>query len=225
MLGLVYNTPGHETTLEPMRPAVRGELARFLFNMVEAVKVMPSDKLKEEIAPAPKKVAEPKKANGFVLDNVYYDEEYAVIPKGTIIPLTINKCLNAKNVQEGETFIARTPFNFVTREKYVVLPIGVQINGKVHKVKRPHRFFQNGYMALTTSNVVNEVPGNPEMKIVAGLGEREADMRIIRNDPYLTRTRYNVVQGQNMYIHKGQRVDFILLEPLRVKIYNVEEDM
>ena len=47
-----------------------------------------------------------------------------------------------------------------------------------------------------------------------------ADMRLIRNDPYLTRTRYNVVQGQNMYIHKGQRVEFVLLEPIRVKIFN-----
>ena len=80
-------------------------------------------------------------------------------------------------------------------------------------------------MALTTSNVLTEVKGNPNMKIVASLGEREADMRIIRNDPYLTRTRYNVIQGQNMYIHKGQRVDFVLLEPLRVKIFNVEEEI
>jgi hypothetical protein len=221
MLGLVYNTPGHETTLEPNRHAVRGELARFLFNMMEAVKVMPSEKLQEEQAPK-KKYLEPKKADGYILDNVYYDEEYAVIPEGTILPLTVQKCINAKEAQEGETFIARTPFNFVTREKYVVIPIGVQIDGKVHKVTRPLRFVKNGYMALTTSNILDD-KGNPDMKIVATLGERDADMRIIRNDPYLTRTRYNVVQGQNMYIHKGQRVNFVLLEPLRVKIYNVEE--
>lgn len=225
MLGLVYNTPGHETTLEPNRYAVRGELAKFLFNMMEAVKVMPSDKIKNELPQTPaKKYAEPKKANGFVLDNVYYDEEYAVIPEGTVIPLTVQKCINTKTAKEGETFIARTPYNFVTREKYVVLPIGLNIDGKVHKIERPHRFFQNGYMALTTSNVLDD-KGNPDMKIVAGLGEREADMRIIRNDPYLTRTRYNVVKGQNMYIHKGQRVDFVLLEPLRVKIFNVEEEI
>ena len=170
------------------------------------------------------KYAEPKKANGYILDNVYYDEEYAVIPEGTILPLTVQKCINAKTVQEGETFIARTPYNFVTREKYVVIPIGVEIDGKVHKVKRPHRFMQNGYMALQTSNILDD-KGNPDIKIVASLAERDADMRIIRNDPYLTRTRYNVAQGQNMYIHKGQRLDFVLLEPLRVKIFNVEEEI
>ena len=186
MLGLVYNTPGHETTLEPMRHATRGELARFIFNMMEAVKVVPSDKIKDELPKA--KIAEPKKADGFILDNVYYDEEYAVIPEGTVLPLTINKCINTKTAKEGETFIARTPFNFVTREKYVVIPIGVQIDGKVHKVERPHRFIQNGYMALTTTNILDD-KGNPDMKIVATLGERDADMRIIRNDPYLTRTR------------------------------------
>ncbi|MBQ7287844.1 MAG: S-layer homology domain-containing protein [Candidatus Gastranaerophilales bacterium] len=220
MLGLVYNLPGHETTLEPNRHALRGELARFLFNMMEAVKTMPSEKLKEDMPKAP----EPKKADGYILDNVYYDEEYAVIPEGTILPLTVQKCINTKTAKEGETFIARTPFNFVTREKYVVIPIGVQIDGKVHKVERPHRFIQNGYMALTTSNILDD-KGNPDMKIVATLGERDADMRIIRNDPYLTRTRYNVVRGQNMYIHKGQRVNFVLLEPLRVKILKEADDI
>jgi len=218
MLGLVYNTPGHETTLEPMRPATRGELARFVFNMMNAVKVIPSDKLKEEV----KKPAEPKKANGYILDNVYYDEDYAVIPEGTVLPLTVDKCLNARKVKEGETFIARTPFNFVTREKYLLLPVGIKIDGRVHKVQRPLRFIKNGYMALTTQNVLDS-KGLPEMKIAAGLGERVADMRIIRNDPYLTRTRYNVVKGQNEYIHKGQRVNFVLLEPLRIKIFNRDD--
>ncbi|MBR2069087.1 MAG: S-layer homology domain-containing protein [Candidatus Gastranaerophilales bacterium] len=226
MLGLVYNTPGHETTLEPNRPATRGELAKLLFGMVEAAKKIPSDKIKDDIdiepEPAVKKPAEPKKADGYILDNVYYDEEYAVIPEGTVLPLTVDKCLNARVVKEGETFVARTPFNFVTREKYIVLPVGVQIAGKVHKVQRPTRFIKNGYFWLTTSNVLDD-KGNPDMKLVAGLGERKADMRIIRNDPYLTRTRYNVIKGQNEYIHKGQRVMFTLLEPLRVKIFNRDD--
>ncbi len=223
MLGLVYNTPGHETTLEPNRPATRGELAKLLFGMVEAAKKIPAEQIKDEIDIVPeKKPVEPKKADGYILDNVYYDEEYAVIPEGTVLPLTVDRCLNAKVVKEGETFIARTPFNFVTREKYVVIPIGVQITGKVHKVQRPTRLIKNGYFWLTTSNVLDD-KGNPDMKLVAGLGERKADMRIIRNDPYLTRTRYNVVRGQNEYIHKGQRVEFTLLEPLRVRIFNPDE--
>ena len=132
--------------------------------------------------------------------------------------------MNAKRVKEGERFIARAPYNFVTREKYIVIPVGVQVNGYVHKVIRPLRFFRNGYMALRTDNILDD-KGIPEMKIVATLGEREADMRIIRNDPYLTRTRYNVIKGQNMYIHKGQRVNFVLLEPLRVKIFNVDDEI
>ncbi len=220
MLGIVYNTPGHEHTLEPMRPATRGELAKFVFNMMTYVKEIPSEKIKEEV----KKPAEPKKADGYILDNVYYDEEYAVIPKGTVLPMTVDKCLNAKKVQEGETFVARAPFNYVTREKYVVVPVGVQVDGKVHKVKRPLRFFKNAYMALTMSNVIDN-KGQKDLKLMPGLAERDADMRIVRNDPYLTRTRYNIIKGQNEYIHKGQRVNFVLLEPLRVKIFNVDEDI
>lgn len=223
MLGLVYNTPGHEHTLEPMRPAVRGELAKFLFNMLEAVKKIPSEKIKEELPPAPPaKKAEPKKADGFILDNVYYDEEYAVIPEGTILPLTIDRCMNAKKAHEGDEFTARSPYNFVTREKYIVVPVGVRINGKVIKVKRPLKFVKNGEMALYIDNVI-DTKDMPDLKIMQAVGERKADMRIIRNDPYLTRTRYNVIEGQNMYIHKGQRINFILLEPLRVKIFNRDD--
>lgn len=221
MLGLVYNTPGHETTLEPMRAATRGELAKFVFGMVDAVQKIPSDKLKTE-KKKPVKKGPRKASKGYVLDNVYYDEEYAVIPEGTVLPLSINECLNAKKVKEGEKFIARTPYNFVTREKYIVLPVGIQMDGTVHKVTRPARFLRNGYMALTTNNIL-DAKGNPDMKVVATLGERKADMRIIRNDPYLTRIRYNIIKGQNMYIHKGQRVDFVLLEPLRVKLFEIEE--
>ena len=77
-------------------------------------------------------------------------------------------------------------------------------------------------MALQTTNVTDN-KGYDDLNIIAGVGERDADMRVIRNDPYLTRTRYNVIHGQNEYIHAGQRVDFILLEPIRVKIFNRDE--
>ena len=59
------------------------------------------------------------------------------IPEGTILPLTVDRCLNAKKVKEGQVFIARTPFNFVTREKYILIPVGVKMDGQVIKVRRP----------------------------------------------------------------------------------------
>ena len=220
MLGLVYNTPGHETTFEPNRFATRGELARFVFNMLNVKKEQEAQKA--AIEKQAEKPAEPKKAEGYVLDNVYYDENYAVIPEGTVLPLTIDKCLNSKKAQEGETFIARAPFNFVTREKYVVIPVGTQADGQVHKVRRPFKFFKNGYFALTTSKVIDS-KGFKDLTVLPALGERDADRRIIRNDPYLTRIRYNIIKGQNEYIHKGQRVDFVLLEPIRVQIFNRDD--
>ena len=42
------------------------------------------------------------------------------------------------------------------------------------------------------SNLIAEANKDIINMVFATLGEREADMRIIRNDPYLTRTRYNV---------------------------------
>ena len=42
----------------------------------------------------------------------------------------------------------------------------------------------------------------------------ELDVDVIAN---------TVVKGQNEYIHKGQRVNFVLLEPLRLTIFNRDD--
>ena len=108
----------------------------------------------------------------------------------------------------------------------ILIELGCQVSGSDAKdsptLDMLKKLGAKIFVGHKAKNILDD-KGMPEMKMVASLGEREADMRIIRNDPYLTRTRYNVVQGQNMYIHKGQRVNFVLLEPLRIKIFNRDD--
>ena len=207
--GLMYNTPGHEHTLEPNREATRGEVAMFLYRMMAQVAITPSEKLADKQRPIIK--------DGYVVENAYFDGDEIVIPAGTILPLGVMECINVQKAKPGDPFIARALVNFVNKDRVLLIPIGTQFSGKVIKVKKPLRFFKNAYIALQTEAVLDR-DGNVLAPAFATLGQKEPDMRLIRGCPHLTKVRYYGTRTQKMWIHKSQRVEFVLQEPLRIKI-------
>ena len=216
--GLMYNTPGHEHTLEPNRPATRGEVAMFIYNMMNQVAIRPSEKLQEKQRPIIK--------DGYVVENAYFDGDEIVIPAGTILPLGVMECINVQKAKVGDPFVARALVNFVNKDRLLLIPIGKQFSGKIVKVEKPLRFIRNAYIALQTEYILDK-NGNVEGPAFATLGQKIADMRLIRGCPHLTKVRYYGTRTQKMWIHKSQRVDFVLQEPLRLKIldnYFIEKD-
>lgn len=207
--GLMYNTPGHEHTLEPNREATRGEVAMFLYKMMAQVAIRPSEKLAEKQRPIIK--------DGYVVENAYFDGDEIVIPAGTILPLGVMECINVQKAKPGDPFIARALVNFVNKDRLLLIPIGTQFSGKVVKTKKPLRFFKNAYIALQTESVLDR-NGNVIASAFATLGQKVPDMRLIRGCPHLTKVRYYGTRTQKMWIHKSQRVEFVLQEPLRIKI-------
>lgn len=206
-LGLMYNTPGHENTLEPNRSATRGEVAMFIRNMMEQVKIRPSQKLAQK----------PVIRDGYVVENAYFDGDEAIIPAGTILPLGVMDCIDVQKAKVGDPFVARALVNFVNKDKVLLIPIGKQFSGKVIKAQKPLRFIRNSEIVLQTESILDK-DGAVEGPAFATLGQKSADMRTIRNCPHLTKIRYYGTKTQRMFIHKSQRVDFMLMEPLRVKV-------
>ena len=207
--GLMYNTPGHEHTLEPNREATRGEVAMFLYKMMAQVAIRPSEKLADKQRPIIK--------DGYVVENAYFDGDEIVIPAGTILPLGVMECINVQKAKPGDPFIARALVNFVNKDRLLLIPIGTQFSGKVVKTKKPLRFFKNAYIALQTESVLDK-DGNVLASAFATLGQKEPEIRLIRGCPHLTKVRYYGTRTQKMWIHKSQRVEFVLQEPLRRKI-------
>lgn len=206
-MGLMYNTPGHEHTLEPNRPATRGEVAMFIYNMMEQVKIQPSEKISK------KKIIK----DGYVIENAYFDGDEAIIPAGTTLPLGVMECINVQKAKVGDPFVARALDNFVSKDHVLLIPIGKQFSGKVTQVKKPLRFIRNAYIALQTDAILDK-DGMVEGPAFATLGQEMPDVRVIRNCPYLTKVRYHGTKTQKMWIHKSQRVNFVLMDPLRVKV-------
>ena len=207
--GLMYNTPGHEHTLEPNREAARGEVAMFLYKMMAQVAIRPSEKLADKQRPIIK--------DGYVVENAFFDGDEIVIPAGTILPLGVMECINVQKAKPGDPFIARALVNFVNKDRLLLIPIGTQFSGKVVKTKKPLRFFKNAYIALQTESVLDK-DGNVLASAFATLGQKEPEIRLIRGCPHLTKVRYYGTRTQKMWIHKSQRVEFVLQEPLRIKI-------
>ena len=207
--GLMYNTPGHEHMLEPNREATRGEVAMFLYKMMAQVAIRPSEKLADKQRPIIK--------DGYVVENAYFDGDEIVIPAGTILPLGVMECINVQKAKPGDPFIARALVNFVNKDRLLLIPIGTQFSGKVVKTKKPLRFFKNAYIALQTESVLDK-DGNVLASAFATLGQKEPEIRLIRGCPHLTKVRYYGTRTQKMWIHKSQRVEFVLQEPLRIKI-------
>lgn len=206
-LGLMYNTPGHEHTLEPNRSATRGEVAMFIYNMMDQVKIRPSKKL----------ASKPVVKDGYVIENAYFDADEAIIPAGTILPLGVMECIDVQKAKVGDPFVARALVNFVNKDKILLIPIGKQFSGKIVQVKKPLRFIRNSYIVLQTEAILDK-DGIVEGPAFATLGKKAPDVRVIRNCPHLTRIRYYGTKTQRMFIHKSQRVEFVLMEPLRVKV-------
>ncbi len=207
--GLMYNTPGHEHTLEPNRNALRGELAMFIYNMMNQVAVRPAPKLEEKKLPVFK--------DGYVIEGAYFDEDEIVIPAGTILPLGIYECIDGQHAKVGDAFQARAHVNFVNADKILLIPVGKMFNGKITKVQKPLRFIKNAHLALETDEMLYK-DGTVQAEAHMSFAYKKPEVRKIRHCPHLTRIRHFGTKTQKLWIHKSQEVEFTLLEPVRIKI-------
>ncbi len=217
-LDMIIIPPGDEKYLAPLRPATRGELAGFLVAMMQKAAVMPNEKIAEEKPepPQPKIIAD-----GYVLDNVYIDNDVAYIPAGTILPLAVMDCFsckkpfdNSRTAKVGEPFSARATRNFVNKDKILVIPIGTRFEGKIRKVVKDRYFISNGKIVLTTDTIIkaNTTDVKANFPSLADVDPRAP------KDDFWSRFAYNVLKGRNVWVHKGQMKEFILSEPIKINV-------
>jgi hypothetical protein len=66
------------------------------------------------------------------------DLNFAVIPAGSKIPLTLTQAISTKNAREGDAVYAQTAFPFVSNDRLLV-PAGTYIQGRISHVERAGR--------------------------------------------------------------------------------------
>lgn len=202
--------PWEQGLLMPNRAATRGELAVFLYNMRERVKVHPSKKLQSAL---------PRRVDGYVLENAYLDGNMAIIPAGTVLPLGVMDCVWSKEAKVGDEFIARTLVNFVTKDKVLLIPIGKEIKGTIQKAKKGTTLIKNAQMVFQTQTLLDDDSRDTGIEFIT-VGNAVPQVAEFTHNPILQKIGFNVFKGHNFYNHHSQQVDFVLLEPARINIMN-----
>ena len=146
ILGMVVCAPDKTGIMDADRPATRAEVTAILYNMMEQAKLNPNAKLAEAMR---KKTGE-----GYVIENAYVQGAVGTIPAGSIVPIKVATVLGTQISNNGDPFIAKTPQNFITKDKYILLYKGTDVKGQVCQVKPGKLFVRNGILTLSTDTLV-----------------------------------------------------------------------
>lgn len=198
-LGIIVNVPGQEAKLFAEKPATRAEVAAFLYNMIEQVKLAPNKKLAE--------VMKPIEADGVVLENSIVKGTVGIIPPGTILPLIIQDDMNSQSSIVGDVFEAKVPKNLITPQKYLLIKEGSVVDGVLIDKKKALLLFRNGKLTLNTKTI-----STPEKQTSALYGVTETD-------PKLSIWR-KIFKGAKVKYTSGEVINVKTLKTIKVDLTN-----
>lgn len=210
-LGLIVLLPGYEDYILPNQYARRDELAVWLYGMLQRAAIQPSKKIEPE---APKG---PRKADGYIIYNVIFDDHYAIIPAGTTLPLGIMDCWFTRTAKEGTPILTRALVNFVSEDRTLLIPIGSEFTGVIDKVGVGRTLIKNSEIIYRTENLIDSNTRQPVAPFKA-VGRLTPKVREFTHNPYLQKIGFKGFKGHNYYTHKSQQADFVLLEEVKIDL-------
>lgn len=198
-LGIIVSIPGKEAKIFAEKPATRAEIAAFLFNMMEQVRLAPNKKLAE--------VMQPIEADGVVLENAVVKGTVGIIPPGTIIPLVIKDDMSSQTSTVSDVFEAKVPKNLITPQKYLLIKEGSTVKGLLIDKKKALILFRNGKLVLNT-------------KVITTPSEQAASFYgVTETDPNLSIWR-KIFKGLKVKYTNGEIINVKTLKTIKVDLTN-----
>ncbi len=217
-LGLIVLLPNKEDTILPNQYATRGELAVWLYGMLQRAAIQPSKEIEDmNNADDDNTPKGPRKAEGYVLKNVIFDGDYAIIPAGTALPLGIMECIYTKKAKEETPILTRALVNFVSEDNTLLIPIGSEMTGVIDKVGVGRTLLKNSEIVYRTENLIDSNSRQPVAPFKA-VGRLTPQVREFTHNPYLQKIGFKGFKGHNFYTHKSQQADFVLLEEVKIDL-------
>jgi hypothetical protein len=171
-----------------------------LYRMIQEAKLNPNEKLAE--------VMQKLTADGFVVDNVKVKGSIGIIPAGTIFPIRLETVLGSAISNVADTYTAKTPTNYVTREKYLLISENSDLKGQVKYVQRGKLFKQQGEVIIK-----NELLVTPNDQAVMVYG-------VATLDPQKIGFWRRIFKGKQVIAKPGEIVNLRLLAPVKVDLTN-----
>ena len=200
VLDLVVVMPGHEGKMEANRPANRAEVAMILYKMMQEAKLNPNAKLAE--------VMQKRTAEGYIVDNVRVQGSIGIVPAGTIFPIRLETVVGSDISAVTDVFTAKTPKNYVTKEKYLLISENSDMKGQVKYVQKGKLFKQNGEVIIKNELLVTP---NDQAVMVYGVATLSPE-----NLGFWRR----LFKGADVLTKPNQIVNIRLLAPIKIDLTN-----
>lgn len=197
-LGILVKSPKNQKCVDANAPATRAEVAAFLQNMVAQVKLHPNCKLA------------PKTGEGIILDPTCQNGNIVTIPAGTILTIKMNEFLSTQKTKTCQLFLSKTPDNYITKDKLLLLEKGDKILGQILEVKKAQWFIRNGKLVLETKNIKTLNGQTAEFEAIATLEPRFKT--------FWEKFYRAIIKHAKIEIYDGQNICVTLLKPIKVDV-------
>ena len=200
VLDLVVVMPGNEGRMEANRPANRAEVAMILYKMMQEAKLNPNAKLAE--------VMQKRTAEGFIVDNVKVQGSIGIVPAGTIFPIKLESVVGSQISNVTDIYTAKTPQNYVTKDKYLLISENSDMKGQVKYVQRGKLFKTQGEVIIKNELLVTP---NDQAVMVYGVATLSPDKIGFWR---------KIFKGATVLTTPGQIVNIRLLAPIKIDLTN-----
>ena len=200
VLDLVVVMPGHEGKMEANRPANRAEVAMILYKMMQEAKLNPNAKLAE--------VMQKRTADGYIVDNVKVQGSIGIVPAGTIFPIRLETVVGSQISNVTDIYTAKTPKNYVTKDKYLLISENSDMKGQVKYVQRGKLFKTQGEVIIKNELLVTP---NDQAVMVYGVATLTPDKIGFWR---------KIFKGASVLTSPGQIVNIRLLAPIKIDLTN-----
>lgn len=203
ILNMLVHVPNTPLTLSANKPATRAEIAALLKNMMEEAKLNPNKKLAEAMRK--------KTGDGFVVPQAYVQGSIGTLPAGSIVPIQVGQALSSQCSKCGDVYIAKAPQNYITKDKYILIYKGADLQGQLSDVRPGRLFIRNGVLVLQNDNITTT---NDQRVKFCAVGD------ICKKKNWFVAFLRKIFKGEKLKVLPNGTVYVKLLQPLKIDLSN-----